>query len=142
MEMSGLIRFAAFMLLIFPIMTLFRSAFYFPHFMCSVCQSMYTSQVPAKFMEWCVHQVIAEAILWFASAELFMFLIIKVIFCSYLSTCSINSLSGYLPLSACHWLILTPCCLKNFSVTRLAPKASSVDGDLIRTAFAAPVMMT
>ena len=68
------------MLLIFPIMTLFRAAYYFPHFMCSVCQSMYTSQVPAKFMEWCVYQVIAEAILWFASAELFMFLIIKVLF--------------------------------------------------------------
>ena len=78
--MSGLFKFAAFMLLIFPIMTLFRAAYYFPHFMCSVCQSMYTSQVPAKFMEWCVYQVIAEAILWFASAELFMFLIIKVLF--------------------------------------------------------------
>ena len=40
-------------------MTLFWVAFYFPDFMCSVCQSMYNSQVPTRCLDWCVFQIIA-----------------------------------------------------------------------------------
>ena len=73
-------RFITFLFIFFPLMAMFWLAINLPHFICSVCHYLYTSQVPEEVMQWCVHKVIAKLILWFLSAEMFMFAVIKLLF--------------------------------------------------------------
>ena len=72
-------RFITFLFIFFPLMAMFQLAINLPHFICSVCYSLSTSQVPEDLMQWCVHKVIAELILWFLSAEMLMFAVMKLL---------------------------------------------------------------
>ena len=73
-------RFITFLFIFFPLMAMFWSAINLPHLIFSAFSSLYTFQVPEDLMQWCVHKVIAELIIWFLSVEMFMFAVLKLLF--------------------------------------------------------------
>ena len=72
-----MVRFLVFILVIFPLMTMFKMALNLPQCVCQLCYSFYVLQPPAMFLPWCFYSIISEIASWFIKGELLLFALLQ-----------------------------------------------------------------